>query len=134
MRQNHRLYVQRVAWTICACCFGELDGEPDWDGQQFHPEEPRGCRNRHHCPYCGYTVNNADLRICICGMRREYHFTEQELRIARLIQRGNVHPEQIADVVYLTLDAVRGSVKNICRKVGVSGMSDLVFAIKNERL
>lgn len=134
MRTNRRLYVQRVAWTICACCFGELDGQPDWDGKCFHPEEPRGCRERHHCPYCGYSERNEQMQSCICGMRREYRLTEQEKRIVRLVQHGACRPEVIADVMQTTLDAVRGSLKNIYHKVGVAGMPELVFAIKDERV
>lgn len=134
MLQNRRLYVTRMVWQICACCFGELDGQPDYDGHTFHCEEPRGCRERSRCPWCGYTERNADTQLCICGMRRDFHFTERERQIARLIQAGMVRPEPIADLLNVSLDGIRASIKNMCAKAGVTGMAELLFTIKDERI
>lgn len=134
MRADSRVYTNKVVFVICACCFGELDSEPDWDGHDFHAEEPRGCRQRHFCPYCGYAERNRDSQLCICGPKRDYRLSAQELRIARLIQHGAVRPEQIADVIHTTVEGVRCSIKAICAKVGVQGMAELVFAIKDQRL
>lgn len=136
MRADSRVYIQKVAFVICACCFGELDNQPDFDGQEFHAEEPRGCRQRHNCPYCGYAERNRDSQLCICGMKRDYRLSSQELRIARLIQKGAVRPEQIAEqiaeVIHTTVEGVRCSIKAICAKVGVQGMAELVYALKDQ--
>lgn len=134
MQQNHVHYLTRMVWQICACCFGELDGQPDYDGEQFHCEEPRGCRERSRCPWCGYSARNTDTQLTICGMRRDWQFTDRERKIARLIQSGLVRPDAIADVLNVSLEGIRTSVKNMCGKVGVTGMSELLFAIKDERL
>lgn len=134
MQQNRRIYLTRMGWQLCACCFGELDGQPDYDGEQFHCEEPRGCRERSRCPWCGYAERNANTELTICGMKRDWHFSERERQIARLVQRGVVRPEHLADLLQITTEQVRGSVKNICHKVGADGMAELLFKIKDERL
>lgn len=134
MQQNRRIYLTRMVWQLCACCFGELDGQPDYDGEQFHCEEPRGCRERSRCPWCGYSERNSETQLTICGMKRDWHFSERERQIARLIQSGLVRPEAIADLLNVSLEGIRASIKNMCAKVGVTGMAELLFKIKDERL
>lgn len=134
MMQNTTTYTQVVGHTICACGFGERDELLDFDGERFHFEYPRQCRQAKYCPWCGYRKGNEDRKMVICGARREYGLTPQERRAALLVQQGFTAPAVIADVLCVTQKSVWNILSNIYRKTGCEGMPELLIRLKDERL
>lgn len=134
MKQNRSLYNSRMAHEVCACCFGERDEVPDFDGERFRMERPKGCREAKFCPWNGYSERNKDSFMVVCGAKREYGLTSTERRIALLAQKGYVNPSVIAEVLGIAQKSVWNHLSNIYRKVGVDGMPELLIRIQYENI
>ncbi len=59
---------------------------------------------------------------------RQYHLNNREKEIVRLLLAGNGNKE-IADSLGLTLNTVKGYMKLLTRKLGVSGRSGIIAAV-----
>lgn len=134
MKQSHRIYLSQVAHTVCSCCFGERDEVPDFDGIRFRMERPNGCREAKYCPWNGYAERNKDSFMCICGAKREYHFTPQERQIVLLAKKGFVNPAIIAEALGLAQKTVWTHLTDIYRKTGTDGMPALINRIAYENV
>lgn len=132
MLQNTKIYKERVAYTICACCFGEDDEKLDYDGKYFHMEYPRQCREAKYCPWNGYAERNKDSFFVRCGARREYGLTPQERRVLDLIKSGVSEQAIIADSLCITKATVWKHMGNIYTKTGTTGIAELLTLINNE--
>lgn len=134
MKQNRSMYVGRMAHEVCSCCFGERDEVPDFDGERFRMERPKGCREAKYCPWNGYLERNKDSFMVICGAKREYGFTPTERRIALLAKKGFVNPSVIAEALGIAQKSVWNHLSAIYRKTEVEGMSEFIFKIQYENL
>ena len=134
MKQNRSLYIGRMAHAVCSCCFGERDEVPDFDGQRFRMERPKGCREAKYCPWNGYLDRNRDSFMVVCGAKREYGFTPTERRIVLLAQKGYVNPSVIAEALGIAQKSVWNHLSSIYRKAGVEGMPELIIQIQHENI
>lgn len=134
MKQNRSLYVSRMAYAVCSCCFGERDEVPDFDGERFRMERPKGCREAKYCPWNGYLQRNADSFMVVCGAKREYGFTPTERRIALLAKKGFVNPSVIAEALGIAQKSVWNHLSAIYRKAGVENMSEFIIKVQYENL
>ena len=134
MKQNRTTYLLRMAHQICSCCFGERDEIPDFDGQRFRMERPKGCREAKYCPWNGYLDRNRDSFMVICGAKREYGLTPTERRVATLAKQGFTSPIVIAEAMGIAQKSVWNHLSSIYRKVGVENMSDFIIRTKDENI
>lgn len=134
MQSNPTLYYRQVARQICACCFGEHDDIPDYDGHSFRMERPRACRDMALCPWCGYRPDAAEKRMVICGARRDYGLTPQERRVVSLVRRGIFRPEQIASLLCVTQKSVWNLLSSIYEKTHTSDLPELIYRIDHDSL
>lgn len=131
MQANRKIYVERMAHTICSCCFGEMGDVLDYDGEKFRMEYPRQCRDMKFCPWNGYAERNNDSFMVICGAKREFGLSPQERRVCHLVQAGYVSRSLMADVMKLSSDSLHKFLNKIYGKTGVSGMAELINLLKD---
>lgn len=134
MKENKRLYVQHVTHTVCACCFGELDNDPDFDGENFNMEYPRQCRDLILCPWNGYSERNKDSFMVICGAKHEFGFTPQERKVAKLIQSGKTNYEELSGLMDLSYASIHKFIGILLKKTGTSSTAELSNFLKNKRI
>lgn len=134
MKENRTLYAANIIHSVCSCCFGERDHVFDYDGERFHMERPKGCREAKHCPWNGYLERNKDSFMVICGAKREYGFTPQERRVALMVKAGIVKPEVIAEVMCITQQSVWKLLSAAYKKAGVDNMTELLVKIQHENI
>lgn len=132
--KNRRLYLQHTAHIVCSCCFGECDEAPDFDGRRFRMEFPRQCREQKFCPWCGYSARNKDSFMVICGAKREFGLTPQERCMVLLVQGGITDSSMLADAMQLSQKRITNMLSSVYKKIGVSGMPELLTVLKDERI
>lgn len=134
MTKDVRVYRVHIARIILSCCFGESDEHPDWDGESFHFEFPRMCRDAATCPWNGYADRNKDNFKVICGAKTEYGFTPQERRVVLNLQRGTTDFGVLADVMCLSKASIWKFMTSIYRKTGTSSLASLLHKISGMKL
>lgn len=134
MQQHPNLYNYYMARQICACCFGERDDVPDYNGERFRMERPQACRDMELCPWCGYRKGSQDKKFVICGARRDYGLTPQERKVVELVRQGVLRPEQMSLLLCITQKSVWNLLSSIYKKTNVSDLPELVYRIDHDSL
>ncbi|MDD3037951.1 hypothetical protein [Bacteroides sp.] len=134
MKEQRRIYLNRVVYTICSCCFGEEDEQPDFDGMRFNMEFPRQCRDAKYCPWNGYSERNKDSFLVVCGAKREFGLSSGERRVLLNLQNGITNIEIMADVMCVTKANIWKYMTNIHKKTGVKTLPELVELVREERI
>lgn len=134
IKQNKFLYTQKIAHILCACCFGELDERPSYDGEQFYMKYPRMCRNFKYCPWNGCSEQNKNSFKVICGAKRDYGFSSQERKVVLMVQEGKIKINVIAEEMGLTNASIHKFMLKIHQKTGVDSLAELIHLIKFQKI